>query len=103
MIPIIQQLADKLGQIPSVEKVILFGSRARGTHWERSDINLAVICPDASWGDWARMTDVIDEAPTLLKIDLVRFRHAPGSLQDEILIEGVPLYEREKEDQTLPA
>lgn len=31
-------LADKHG----VEKVILFGSRARGTHSERSDIDIAV-------------------------------------------------------------
>ena len=103
MKPIIQQIADELGRIPSVENVILFGSRARGNNWERSDIDLAVICPDASWSDWAKMTDVIDEAPTLLKIDLVRFHDASESLQEEILLEGVPVYEREKEDQTLPA
>ena len=103
MKPIILQIADELGQIPSVENVILFGSRARGNNWERSDIDLAVICPNASWSDWAKMTDVIDEAPTLLKIDLVRFHDAPESLQNEILLEGVPVYEREKEDQTLPA
>lgn len=103
MLSIIKDIADALSQVPSVERVILFGSRARGDNWERSDIDLAVICPDASWSDWARMTDVIDEAPTLLKIDLVRFHDAPESLQEEILLEGVPVYEREKEDQTLPA
>lgn len=103
MIPIIQKIADELARIPSVENVILFGSRARGTNGERSDIDLAVICPDASWSDWAQMTDVIDDAPTLLKIDLVRFHDAPESLQEEILLEGVPVYEREKENQTLPA
>ncbi len=103
MIPVIHQIANKLSQITSVEKVILFGSRARGDNWDRSDIDLVVICPDASWSDWARMTDVTDEAPTLLKIDLVRYHDAPESLQEEILIEVVPLYEREKEDQTLPA
>ena len=101
--PIIQHIADGLSQISSVETVILFGSRARGDNRERSEIDLAVICPDASWGDWAKMTDVIDEAPTLLKIDLVRFHDAPELLKEEILLEGVPVYEREKEDQTLPA
>ena len=28
-----------------VQKVILFGSRARGDYWERSDIDLAVCLP----------------------------------------------------------
>lgn len=26
----------------NVKRIILFGSRARGTHYERSDVNLAV-------------------------------------------------------------
>lgn len=96
MIPIIREIADELSQVSSVEAVILFGSRARGDHWERSDIDLAVVCPEASRKDWHEMVDIVEEARTLFKIDLVRFDNAPDSLKKEILSEGIPLYEREK-------
>ena len=59
------ELAQKYG----VKKVILFGSRARGDNWERSDIDLAI-----SGGDRVRFTLDVDETdivPTLLMFDVV--------------------------------
>lgn len=103
MIPIIQHIAEELSQVPSVESVILYGSRARGDHRERSDIDLAVVCPGASSRDWFDLTNIIDEARTLLKIDLVRYEKMQEEFRKEIDREGIVLYEREKEDQTLPA
>ena len=96
MLPVIHQIVDDLKCVSSIEALILFGSRARGTHRERSDIDLAVICPKASRNDWHRMGDIVENARTLLKIDLVRFENAPESLKKEILSEGLPLYEREE-------
>ena len=96
MLPIIREIADELSQVSTVEAVMLFGSRARGDHWERSDIDLAVVCPNASREEWHKMIDVVDDARTLFKIDLVRFDDAPESMKKEILSEGIPLYEREE-------
>lgn len=36
----LQQIAD----LPFVDAIYLFGSRARGDHRERSDIDLAILC-----------------------------------------------------------
>jgi len=103
LIPVIHHIAEELSQFPSVESVILYGSRARGTHRERSDIDLAVVCPDASSRDWLNMTNVIDEAPTLLKSDLVLYWEMQEEFREEIDREGIVLYERERKDQTVPA
>ncbi len=103
MIPIIQQIAEQLSQSPVVEAVILYGSRARGTHWERSDIDLAVVCPEATSRDWFDMADVADEARTLLKIDLVRYGRLPAEFRQEIDLEGIVLYDRKRKDQTIHA
>ena len=89
--------------MPVVDSVILYGSRARGTHRERSDIDLAVVCPDASSRDWLDMTDIIDEAPTLLKIDLVLYDEMQDEFRNEIDREGIVLYERKSKDQTVHA
>ena len=49
-----------------IQKVILFGSRARGDNWERSDIDLAV-----SGGDIPRFAlDLDEEVWTLLLFDV---------------------------------
>lgn len=73
-----------------VKKVVLFGSRARGDNWERSDIDLAV-----HGGDIVRFTlDVDDCIPTLLMFDVVNL---DGAVQTELLEairqDGVVLYE----------
>jgi nucleotidyltransferase substrate binding protein (TIGR01987 family) len=58
-----------------IDEIWLFGSRARGDHTQRSDIDLAIVCPRASQQAWQQILDIIDESDTLLKIDCVRFDH----------------------------
>ena len=50
-------------------KILLYGSRARGDHRERSDIDLAVFGLDESLR--RRFTDMVEALPTLLDFDLV--------------------------------
>lgn len=103
MIPIIRHIVDKLSANTFVEAIILYGSRARGDHWERSDIDLAIVCPNASIKDWFMLTDLIDDVPTLLKIDLVDYAEMPLAFREEIDREGLTLYEQESKNQTVHA
>ena len=63
---------QKIAALPFVEAIYLFGSRARGDHRERSDIDIAILCPDANENDWLSIIKLIDEADTLLPIDCIR-------------------------------
>lgn len=63
----------KLAMLPFVEQIWLFGSRARSDNAERADIDIAIICPEATDADWQQVLEIIDTADTLLKIDCVRF------------------------------
>ena len=73
------------------QKLILFGSRARGDHKERSDIDLAVYgMPE---DNQARFWWDVEELPTLLKFDIVHI--TPGldpKLLQNIEKDGVTLY-----------
>jgi predicted nucleotidyltransferase len=74
----------------AVERVVLFGSRARGTNHVKSDIDLAV------WGGDFRSFafDVDEKAPTLLKFDFVdATRGMSDALRVEIERDGVTVYE----------
>ena len=87
-------LVAGLATIPSVERVILFGSRARGDHGQRSDIDLAVEVLRATVADRARMAVLVEDAPTLLGIDLVCLDEADPGLRASVAREGIVLYER---------
>ena len=77
-----------------IEKIILFGSRARGDNQERSDIDLAIVCPKATDQDWRQVLDITENADTLLKIDCVRFNTLSdiSELKKNIIKEGKVIY-----------
>jgi len=79
-----------------VDKVVLFGSRARGDHNEVSDYDIAVFGEGIlSPSDEARLFDEIDEIETLKKIDVVWVRAGDtGELTRRIQKEGRVLYEQ---------
>ncbi|MCQ2463494.1 MAG: nucleotidyltransferase domain-containing protein [Clostridia bacterium] len=74
-----------------VSKIILFGSRARGTNTERSDIDIAV-----TGGDFDGFyRDITENANSLLCFDIVNIDNGISTeLQLEIERDGVVLYEK---------
>jgi predicted nucleotidyltransferase len=93
-------VAARLSSFPEVERVILFGSRARGDAGARADIDLAVEAPTADPLRWSDIEEAAENAPTLLMIDLVRLETAPAELATVIRSEGRVLYERSKRHAT---
>ena len=81
----------KYAEIHGIQKVILFGSRARGTNRERSDVDIAV-----SGGNIRDFRfDLEEEAQTLLMFDVVDLdHHISVELQKEIERDGVVIYEK---------
>lgn len=76
-----------------VEKVILFGSRARGTNNEKSDIDIAVY----GCNDFEKLKDKIDEELwSLLNVDIINMnsKYVSDELIKEIEKDGVVLYEK---------
>ena len=74
-----------------ISKVILFGSRARGTNSPKSDIDIAV-----SGGEIVDFYyDLEEKAHTLLHFDVVNIDNGiSAELNDEINKDGVILYEK---------
>lgn len=81
----------QLAQKHRIKKIILFGSRARGDFYERSDIDIAV-----SGGNTAEFRlDVDENIHTLLMFDVVDLDgHISEELQKEINRDGVVIYEK---------
>ena len=85
------QEISQLAKENCVEKVILFGSRARGDFKERSDIDLAFYCGCSSHF----ILDVDEMTSTLLEFDIVDLdKPVRQELLESIKREGVVLYEK---------
>ena len=75
----------------NVQKVFLFGSRARGTHTERSDIDIAVVGGDFDAFYW----DIKENTHSLLMFDIVNMDESTSDdLREEIEKDGIMIYEK---------
>ena len=74
-----------------IEKIVLFGSRARGDNTERSDVDLAVYGGDFDSFYW----NIQENVHSLLMFDLVNVDEGISrDLEEEIERDGVALYEK---------
>jgi len=75
----------------NIRKVVLFGSRARGTHTNRSDIDIAVSGGDFDSFYWAAK----EKVHSLLSFDLIEWDAGVSEeLKKEIEKDGIVLYEK---------
>ena len=87
----VQEEICRFAEKHQLDRVVLFGSRARGDYHRASDIDLAV------WGgSIVRFAmDVDEKTSTLLKYDVVDMgRNISAKLWDSIQQEGRVLYEK---------
>lgn len=83
----------KLGKEYVAEKIVLFGSRARGDNRERSDIDIAVYGLDKN--KQLSFAEAIDELPTLLGVDIIFISSETNPvLIKNIEKDGIILYEQ---------
>ena len=75
----------------SVTKVVLFGSRARGSNTERSDVDIAVYGGDFDEFYW----DIKENVHSLLMFDVIDMDSVISEeLKKEIERDGVVIYEK---------
>jgi proline iminopeptidase len=92
---IIDALVSVFSRYPQIEKVVVFGSRARHDNRSGSDIDLAVFAPDMDETTFARLWNELDELPIAFKMDVVHFdRLESDELRRSILRHNECLYLR---------
>jgi predicted nucleotidyltransferase len=89
-------LSECASRYPAIERMLVFGSRARGDARERSDFDLAVEAPAMDRSDWSRFAlDVEEDIPTLCGVDLLLLNDTLAApLRTRIKEEGIVIYER---------
>lgn len=69
-----QATLDQLNQVfkqnPKIEKVIIYGSRAKGNYRPGSDIDLTLVAPNLTLSDLMQIIDQVDDLLLPYKVDL---------------------------------
>ena len=97
----IQELANRIVQEFSPDRIVLFGSYARGTAVPDSDVDLLVILPFEGKGFW-KSIEIINRVNVPFSLDLMAYRpdavarrYAEGDpLIRDAMDHGRVLYER---------
>ncbi|MBN1836945.1 MAG: nucleotidyltransferase domain-containing protein [Spirochaetales bacterium] len=99
----LRDIIERLVAAVSPDRVILFGSYARGAPHEESDLNLCVLVPEA--GEWlyrahelrkkVSVTEVALEPLVMTPAELESQRRAGNPLVEQVLAEGRVVYERQ--------
>jgi predicted nucleotidyltransferase len=86
---------NRISKKYKIEKVLLFGSRARGDHSYVSDYDIAVFGNNLSEIEKARFCDDIEGLETLKKVDIVFVSQGiDDNLAKNIMKDGVLIYEQ---------
>jgi predicted nucleotidyltransferase len=71
---IIQSILATSLSHPKVQRVILYGSRARGDYHQGSDIDIAIDAPDMNHKEFVLLWNELDDLPIIYPMDIVHIQ-----------------------------
>lgn len=76
---VITDICSVFRRFPNVDKVLIFGSRAKGTYSDGSDIDLAAIGEDITFNQLMDINIQIEDLGLLYKVDVVDYNKNIGT------------------------
>ena len=92
--PVASEAVKVLVELARPTRVWLFGSRARGEHNGRSDYDFALENSQLPMQDGWKISEALESLPTLRRFDVVWLEFASDLLREEVVREGICVYER---------
>lgn len=93
---VIADLCRVFRRHPNIDKVFIFGSRAKGAYSEGSDIDLAAIGENLSFDQLMDISIQIEDLGLLYKVDVVDYNKNVGTpLGEHIDRVGRPFYSKD--------
>lgn len=94
---VIADICSVFGLYQNIDKVIIFGSRAKGTYSEGSDIDLAVVGENISFNQLMDINIQIEDLGLLYKVDVVDYnKNAETPIGEHIRRVGKLFYQKDK-------
>ena len=90
------QITTVLARFPALERAVLFGSRAKGTHKPGSDIDLSLTGEQLDWRIVGKIYDALDDLLLPYSFSLIHLDAATDAeVAAHIARVGIPIYRQE--------
>ncbi len=91
----INELTHVFVMFPEIEEIIVFGSRAKGTNFSGSDLDLAVKGEHVTFRIISKLREQLEELPIPLFVDILDYKNITNEdLRSHINRVGRPIYVR---------
>jgi predicted nucleotidyltransferase len=91
---IVADLQRVFARYPEIDSVLIFGSRAKGTFRDGSDIDLAVVSATLTPAQFSKLWAEVDELPLVFMIDLLHWDTLENvKLKSKIKQEGLIFFQ----------
>lgn len=89
-------IADCISKIETVDKAVIFGSRAKGNYKPGSDVDIALFGKDITFTEVSRLHALLeDESPMPYMFDIIDYAHTEDAkIKEHIDRVGIPIYEK---------
>lgn len=93
----LKEIRDVLGSFPAVERAILFGSRAQGTHRPGSDVDIAICGDQVGFDVVTKIHGLLeDQSKMPYLFDIVDYTHLQHQgIKEHIDQVGITIYQRQ--------
>ena len=93
---VITDICSVFRSFPNIDKVLIFGSRAKGTYSEGSDIDLAAVGENITFNQLMDINIQIEDLGLLYKVDVVDYNKNVGTpIGEHIDRVGLLIYEKQ--------
>lgn len=91
---ILDELRQVFSRFPAIDRVLIYGSRARGDFRPGSDIDLMVLAPTMASPEFAQLWMALDDLPIIFRLDVSLCQEVDHpKLMRNMLADGVTLYQ----------
>lgn len=92
----LRQIARVLSAFVGLDRAVLFGSRAKGTHKPGSDIDLALVGSSLDWRTVGRISDALDDLMLPYRFSLIVLDgNTDPAVAGHIARVGIPIFDRD--------
>ncbi|NMB65065.1 MAG: nucleotidyltransferase domain-containing protein [Spirochaetes bacterium] len=94
---IINSLREIFLQYPEIEKVLIYGSRAKGSYSKGSDIDIVIIAPQMDFSHYLKLYAQLDELEIPYTLDVTKYELIGENIKSHIQRVGVEIYKHNYE------
>jgi len=81
---------------PQVERVLIYGSRAKGNYSKGSDIDITIVAPEMNFSEYLRLYSMLEDLEIPYRLDVTKYEMLEDNIKEHIKRVGQEIYNRER-------